>query len=159
MWGDSESASKNTSIHDIEKFSELLYKKFGKIWASDLAKLPMTTAEIILSVKSLSERYFPFIIWYSGNGIAPCHSHTHYSRECSASSTIKLKPLHAEWHWLVQCFKMSKIRVLDHLTPLRKRASLMTSKATMSVKQFFVIIMSDKAQKVMKQKNTIDYVK
>ena len=38
MWGDSESASKNMLIYASWKFSELVYKKIFKIWASDLVK-------------------------------------------------------------------------------------------------------------------------
>ena len=38
MWGDSESVRKNTSIYMSRKFSELINKKFLKIWASDLVK-------------------------------------------------------------------------------------------------------------------------
>ena len=34
MWGDLESARKNTSIQIFEKYSELVNKKFWKIWAS-----------------------------------------------------------------------------------------------------------------------------
>ena len=41
MWGDSESASKNTLISIDRNFPELVYKKFKKIWASDLVKAPI----------------------------------------------------------------------------------------------------------------------
>ena len=53
MWGDSESAMSEqklkicTSINVSRKFSELVYKTFLKIWASDFVKaVPTTVAHV-----------------------------------------------------------------------------------------------------------------
>ena len=53
MWGDSESASKNTSIYVSKKFSEPLNKKFFKIRASDLVKAIYFGYKISLKKDSL----------------------------------------------------------------------------------------------------------
>ena len=42
MWGDSESASKNTSMCIIEKFSERVYKKKSKNLGERLSETGMT---------------------------------------------------------------------------------------------------------------------
>ena len=51
MWGDSESASKNTSTHVIMKFSEPLNKKFLKIRASDLVEAKNNELSFAIKIK------------------------------------------------------------------------------------------------------------
>ena len=92
MWGDSESASKNTPIRDIEKFSELLYKNILKNLGErfsetaedhsgnnsvreDKVHEKLCRSDISLSLFDILEmESHPFILITQGNAVLPQRS-------------------------------------------------------------------------------------
>ena len=75
MWGDSESANKNTSIYVSRKFSEPLNKKFSKIRASNLVKairLCSWFSNNADNAQNIPERC-GYIQHYGGNCVHPYH--------------------------------------------------------------------------------------